>query len=183
MESSGKYVAGVAVRVLSWHKQFFFVVIAGASDSHHSRKGAPMHRRLAVVALVAVALAATPPNCQDKTITRKETATLTRDARAARVTLDVLVDRDLVVGAALSAAARGNFGGSDGAAKVANVTTTGASVRCADGDASQCSTWYACGEATDASTSVVAGVVVADVTVSDAVEFDYTACACALANP
>ena len=38
---------------------------------------------------------------------------MTRDSRDARVTLDVLVDRDAVVKAALSAKARGNFGGSD----------------------------------------------------------------------
>ena len=98
---------------------------------------------------------------------------MTRDARDARVTLDVLVDREAVVKAALSAKARGNFGGSDNEAKWADVTVTGASVRCEGGEASQCSAWYDCGDATDASGAVDNGVLVATVAISDAVEFDY----------
>ena len=116
--------------------------------------------------------------CEEKTITRTERATLTRDARDAQVTLDVLVSRDDVVAASLSAKARGNFGGSDAAAKWAEVTTSvttsgGANLRCEGGEASQCSAWYDCGDATDASGAVDNGVVVATVAISDAVEFDY----------
>ena len=78
--------------------------------------------------------------CEEKTITRTETVALTRDSREARVALDVLVSRDDVVAASLSAKARGNFGGSDAAAKWAEVTTSGgASLRCEGGEASQCS--------------------------------------------
>ena len=99
---------------------------------------------------------------------------MTRDSRDARVTLDVLVDRDAVVKAALSAKARGNFGGSDNEAKWADVTTSGAaSLRCEGGEASQCSAWYDCGDATDATGAVDDGVLVATVAISDAVEFDY----------
>ena len=116
--------------------------------------------------------------CEEKIISRTESVTLTRDARDARVTLDVLVDRDDVVAASLSAKARGNFGGSDAAAKWAEVTTSvttsgGANLRCEGGEASQCSAWYDCGDATDASGAVDNGVVVATVAISDAVEFDY----------
>ena len=111
--------------------------------------------------------------CEDKTITRKSTAKLTRDAREAQLTLDVLVDRDAVVKAALSAKARGNFGGSDNEAKWADVTTAGASLRCEGGEASQCAAWYDCGDATDASGAVDNGVLVATVAISEAVEFDY----------
>ena len=112
--------------------------------------------------------------CEEKTITRTETVALTRDSREARVALDVLVSRDDVVAASLSAKARGNFGGSDAAAKWAEVTTSGgASLRCEGGEASQCSAWYICGDATDATAAVVDGVIVAAVTISDAVEFDY----------
>jgi hypothetical protein len=112
--------------------------------------------------------------CDEKIISRTEAATLTRDSRDARVTLDVLVDRDAVVKAALSAKARGNFGGSDAAAKWAEVTTSGgASLRCEGGEASQCSAWYDCGDATDASGAVDNGVLTASVSISDAVEFDY----------
>ena len=90
--------------------------------------------------------------------------------------LDVLVDRDAVVAASLSAKARGNFGGSDNEAKWADVTTSGgASLRCEGGEASQCSAWYDCGDATDASGAVDNGVLTAAVTISDAVEFDYCA--------
>jgi hypothetical protein len=110
--------------------------------------------------------------CEEKTITRTESVTLTRDSREARVTLDVLVDRDAVVAASLSAKARGNFGGSDNEAKWADVTTSGgASLRCEGGEASQCSAWYDCGDATD--TTADNGVLVATVSISDAVEFDY----------
>ena len=116
--------------------------------------------------------------CEEKTITRTETVALTRDSREARVALDVLVSRDDVVAASLSAKARGNFGGSDAAAKWAEVTTSvttsgGANLRCEGGEASQCSAWYDCGDATDASGAVDNGVVVATVAISDAVEFDY----------
>ena len=111
--------------------------------------------------------------CEETTITRKEMVALTRDAREARVTLDVLVDRDAVVAASISAKARGNFGGSDNEAKWADVTTSGASLRCEGGEASQCSAWYDCGDAADAAGAVVDGVLVATVTISDAVEFDY----------
>ncbi len=111
--------------------------------------------------------------CEEKTISRTETVALTRDARDARVALDVLVDRDAVVKAALSAKARGNFGGSDNEAKWADVTTSGASLRCEGGEASQCSAWYDCGDAADASGAVDNGVLVATVAISDAVEFDY----------
>ena len=111
--------------------------------------------------------------CEEKTISRTETVALTRDARDAQVTLDVLVDRDAVVKAALSAKARGNFGGSDAAAKFADVDTAGASLRCEGGEASQCSAWYDCGDATDASGAVDSGVLVATVSISEAVEFDY----------
>ena len=99
---------------------------------------------------------------------------MTRDAREARVTLDVLVDRDAVVKAALSAKARGNFGGSDNEAKWAYVNTSGAtSLRCEGGEASQCSAWYDCGDSSDATAAVVDGVILAAVTIPDAVEFDY----------
>ena len=112
--------------------------------------------------------------CEEKTITRTETVALTRDSREARVALDVLVSRDDVVAASLSAKARGNFGGSDAAAKWAEVTTSGgANLRCEGGEASQCSAWYDCGDAADASGAVDNGVLVATVTISDAVEFDY----------
>ena len=111
--------------------------------------------------------------CEETTITRKEMVALTRDAREARVTLDVLVDRDAVVKAALSAKARGNFGGSDAAAKFADVDTAGASLRCEGGEASQCSAWYDCSDETDASGAVDNGVLTAGVSISDAVEFDY----------
>ena len=112
--------------------------------------------------------------CEERTISRTESVTLTRDARDARVALDVLVDRDAVVKAALSAKARGNFGGSDNEAKWADVTTSGgASLRCEGGEASQCSAWYDCGDAADASGAVDNGLLVATVTISDAVEFDY----------
>jgi hypothetical protein len=112
--------------------------------------------------------------CEERTISRTESVTLTRDAREARVTLDVLVDRDAVVKAALSAKARGNFGGSDAPQKWADVTTSrAANLRCEGGEASQCSAWYDCGDATDASGAVDNGVVVATVAISDAVEFDY----------
>ena len=89
------------------------------------------------------------------------------------MTLDVLVDREAVVAAALSAKARGNFGGSDNEAKWADVTTSGASLLCEGGEASQCAAWYDCGDATDASGAVDNGVLVATVAISDAVEFDY----------
>ena len=92
--------------------------------------------------------------CEEKIITRTETIALTSDSREARVTLDVLVDRDAVVKAALSAKAMGNFGGSDARQKWADVTTSGASLRCEGGEASQCSAWYDCGDATDASGAV-----------------------------
>ena len=87
--------------------------------------------------------------------------------------MDVLVDRDLVVAASISATARGNFGGSDNEAKWADVTTSGASLRCEGGEASQCSAWYDCGDASDATGAVQDGVLTAAVTISDAVEFDY----------
>ena len=112
--------------------------------------------------------------CDEKTITRKSIAKLTRSARVAIVRLDVLVDRDDVVAASLSAKARGNFGGSDAAAKWADVETSGAKrLRCEGGEASQCSAWYDCGDASDATADVVDGVLTAAVTISDAVEFDY----------
>ena len=128
---------------------------------------------ISLVALGAVIRAATAENCEDKTITRKSIAKLTREARDAQLTLDVLVSREDVVAASLSATARGNFGGSDSPAKFADVTTSGASLRCEGGEASQCSAWYICGDATDATAAVVDGVIVAAVTISDAVEFDY----------
>ena len=68
---------------------------------------------ISLLALGAVSRAATAENCEDKTITRKSIAKLTRSARFAIVQLDVLVERDNVVAASLSATARGNFGGSD----------------------------------------------------------------------
>ena len=112
--------------------------------------------------------------CEDKTITRKSIAKLTRSARFAIVQLDVLVERDNVVAASLSATARGNFGGSDNEAKWADVETSGAKrLRCEGGEASQCSAWYDCGDASDATADVVDGVLTAAVTISDAVEFDY----------
>ena len=111
--------------------------------------------------------------CEEKTITRTETVALTRDSREARVALDVLVSRDDVVAASLSAKARGNFGGSDNEAKWAEVSTSGASLRCEGGEASQCSAWYDCGDATDATGAVDNGVLTASVSISDAVEFDY----------
>ena len=132
-------------------------------------------RGLALIVFIAFSrgsLAASQA-CDEKIITRTESVALTRDSRDARVALDVLVDRDAVVKAALSAKARGNFGGSDNEAKWADVTTSGASLRCEGGEASQCSAWYDCGDATDASGAVDNGVLVATVTISDAVEFDY----------
>ena len=112
--------------------------------------------------------------CEEKTITRKSIAKLTRSARVAIIRLDVLVDRDDVVAASLSAKARGNFGGSDAAAKWADVETSGAKrLRCEGGEASQCSAWYDCGDSSDATADVVDGVLTAAVTISDAVEFDY----------
>jgi len=87
--------------------------------------------------------------------------------------LDVLVDRDDVVAASLSAKARGNFGGSDNEAKWADVTVEGASLICEGGEASQCAAWYDCGDAADASGAVDNGVLTAGVSISDAVEFDY----------
>ena len=129
---------------------------------------------ISLVALGAVSRAATAENCEDKTITRKSIAKLTRRARVAIVQLDVLVERDNVVAASLSATARGNFGGSDNEAKWADVETSGAKrLRCEGGEASQCSTWYDCGDASDATADVVDGVLTAAVTISDAVEFDY----------
>ena len=132
-----------------------------------------MRAIISILALGAVTRAATAENCEDKTITRKGIAKLTRDARDAQVTLDVLVSREDVVAASLSATARGNFGGSDNEAKWADVTTSGASLRCEGGEASQCSAWYDCGDASDASEAVQDGVLTAAVTISDAVEFDY----------
>ena len=112
--------------------------------------------------------------CDEKTITRKSIAKLTRSARVAIVRLDVLVDRDDVVAASLSAKARGNFGGSDAAAKWADVETSGAKrLRCEGGEASQCSAWYDCGDSSDATADVVDGTLTAAVTISEAVEFDY----------
>ena len=111
--------------------------------------------------------------CDEKTITRKSIAKLTRSARVAIVRLDVLVDRDDVVAASLSAKARGNFGGSDNEAKWADVTVEGASLICEGGEASQCAAWYDCGDAADASGAVDNGVLTAGVSISDAVEFDY----------
>ena len=129
---------------------------------------------ISLVALGAVSRAATAENCEDKTITRKSIAKLTRRARVAIVQLDVLVERDNVVAASLSATARGNFGGSDNEAKWADVETSGAKrLRCEGGEASQCSAWYDCGDASDATADVVDGVLTAAVTISDAVEFDY----------
>ena len=111
--------------------------------------------------------------CDEKTITRKSIAKLTRSARVAIVRLDVLVDRDDVVAASLSVKARGNFGGSDNEAKWADVTVEGASLICEGGEASQCAAWYDCGDAADASGAVDNGVLTAGVSISDAVEFDY----------
>ena len=111
--------------------------------------------------------------CDEKTITRKSIAKLTRSARVAIVRLDVLVDRDDVVAASLSAKARGNFGGSDNEAKWADVTVEGASLICEGDEASQCAAWYDCGDAADASGAVDNGVLTAGVSISDAVEFDY----------
>ena len=129
---------------------------------------------ISVLALGAVTRAATAENCEDKTITRKSIAKLTRSARFAIVQLDVLVERDNVVAASLSAKARGNFGGSDAPQKWADVETSGAKrLRCEGGEASQCSAWYDCGDASDATADVVDGVLTAAVTISDAVEFDY----------
>ena len=129
---------------------------------------------ISLLALGAVTRAATAENCEDKTITRKSIAKLTRSARVAIVQLDVLVDKDLVAAASLSATARGNFGGSDSEAKWADVETSGARrLRCEGGEASQCSAWYDCGDASDATADVVDGVLTAAVTISDAVEFDY----------
>ena len=147
-----------------------------AFTPRHASLGVRASRSLALIVFI-IAFShgsfAASQLCEEKKITRTETATLTRDSREARVTLDVLVDRDAVVKAALSAKARGNFGGSDNEAKWADVTTSGASLRCEGGEASQCSAWYDCGDATDASGAVDNGVLVATVTISDAVEFDY----------
>jgi len=131
-----------------------------------------------ILALGAVSRAATAEICEDsgedKTITRKSIAKLTRSGRVAIVQLDVLVERDNVVAASLSAKARGNFGGSDAPQKWADVETSGAKrLRCEGGEASQCSAWYDCGDASDATADVVDGVLTAAVTISDAVEFDY----------
>ena len=113
---------------------------------------------ISLLALGAVTRAATAENCEDKTITRKSIAKLTRRAGVAIVQLDVLVDKDLVVAASLSAKAMGNFGGSDAAAKWADVETSGAKrLRCEGGEASQCSAWYDCGDASDATADVVDG--------------------------
>ena len=133
---------------------------------------------ISILALGAVTRAATAEICEDsgedKTITRKSIAKLTREARFAIVQLDVLVERDNVVAASLSAKARGNFGGSDAPQKWADVETSGAKrLRCEGGEASQCSAWYDCGDASDATADVVDGVLTAAVTISDAVEFDY----------
>ena len=133
---------------------------------------------ISILALGAVTRAATAEICEDsgedKTITRKSIAKLTRSGRVAIVQLDVLVERDNVVAASLSAKARGNFGGSDAPQKWADVETSGAKrLRCEGGEASQCSAWYDCGEASDATADVVDGVLTAAVTISDAVEFDY----------
>ena len=62
---------------------------------------------ISILALGAVTRAATAENCEDKTITRKSIAKLTRSGRVAIVQLDVLVERDNVVAASLSAKARG----------------------------------------------------------------------------
>ena len=133
-------------------------------------------RGLALIVFIAFSrgsLAASQA-CDEKTITRKSIAKLTRSARVAIIRLDVLVDRDDVVAASLSAKARGNFGGSDAVAKWADVETSGARrLRCEGGEASQCSAWYDCGDASDATADVVDGVLTAAVTISDAVEFDY----------
>ena len=133
-------------------------------------------RGLALIVFIAFSrgsLAASQA-CDEKTITRKSIAKLTRSARVAIVRLDILVDRDDVVAASLSAKARGNFGGSDAVAKWADVETSGAKrLRCEGGEASQCSAWYDCGDASDATADVVDGVLTAAVTISDAVEFDY----------
>ena len=137
-------------------------------------------RGLALIVFIAFSrgsLAASQA-CDEKTITRKSIAKLTRNARVAIVRLDVLVDRDDVVAASLSAKARGNFGGSDAAAKWADVETSGAKrLRCEGGEASQCSAWYDCGDSysSDATADVVDGTLTAAVTISDAVEFDYCA--------
>ena len=133
---------------------------------------------ISILALGAVTRAATAEICEDsgedKTITRKSIAKLTRSGRVAIVQLDVLVERDNVVAASLSAKARGNFGGSDAPQKWADVETSGAKrLRCEGGEASQCSAWYDCGDASDATADVVDGVLTAAVTISDAVEFDY----------
>ena len=101
---------------------------------------------ISILALGAVTRAATAEICEDsgedKTITRKSIAKLTRSGRVAIVQLDVLVERDNVVAASLSAKARGNFGGSDNEAKWADVETSGAKrLRCEGGEASQCSAW------------------------------------------
>ena len=133
---------------------------------------------ISILALGAVTRAATAAICEDsgedKTITRKSIAKLTRSGRVAIVQLDVLVERDNVVAASLSAKARGNFGGSDAPQKWADVETSGAKrLRCEGGEASQCSAWYDCGDASDATADVVDGVLTAAVTISDAVEFDY----------
>ena len=133
---------------------------------------------ISVLALGAVTRAATAEICEDsgedKTITRKSIARLTRSGRVAIVQLDVLVERDNVVAASLSAKARGNFGGSDAPQKWADVETSGAKrLRCEGGEASQCSAWYDCGDASDATADVVDGFLTAAVTISDAVEFDY----------
>ena len=133
---------------------------------------------ISILALGAVTRAATAEICEDsgedKTITRKSIAKLTRSGRVAIVQLDVLVERDNVVAASLSAKARGNFGGSDAVAKWADVETSGARrLRCEGGEASQCSAWYDCGDSSDATADVVDGTLTAAVTISDAVEFDY----------
>ena len=133
-------------------------------------------RGLALIVFIAFSrgsLAASQA-CDEKTITRKSIAKLTRSARVAIIRLDVLVDRDDVVAASLSAKARGNFGGSDAVAKWADVETSGARrLRCEGGEASQCSAWYDCGDSSDATADVVDGTLTAAVTISDAVEFDY----------
>ena len=133
-------------------------------------------RSLALIVFIAFSRGSLAASqlCDDKTITRKSIAKLTRSARVAIVQLDVLVDRDVVVAASLSAKARGNFGGSDAVAKWADVETSGARrLRCEGGEASQCSAWYDCGDSSDATADVVDGTLTAAVTISDAVEFDY----------
>ena len=114
--------------------------LAHGFASARSRASRSLALIVFIIAFSHGSFAASQACDEEKTISRTETVALTRDARDARVALDVLVDRDAVVKAALSAKARGNFGGSDAAAKWADVTTSdGASLRCEGGEASQCS--------------------------------------------